>query len=110
VAGPESRGALRGVSCQRLDVDTQVGHELPDDGDRFWSATPGIYEDLGVRARRQDECFTACLPYGGYGGGVVGVAGVERRDDDAGVEDDYRHSRRSFCSVPFGKTPVSRPA
>ena len=110
MAGPESRGALRGVGCQRLDVDTQVRYELPDDGDRVGSATPGIYEDLGVRARRQDERFTACLPYGGYGGGVVRVAGVEQRDDDAGVEDDYRHSRRSFCSVPFPKTPVSRPA
>jgi len=110
VAGRESRGALCGVRCQRLDVDTQVGHELPDDGDRLGSATPGIYEDLGVRARRQDECFTACLPYGGDGGGVVRVAGVEQRDDDPGVEDDYRHSRRSLCSVPFGKTPVSRPA
>lgn len=110
MAGPESRGALCGVSCQGLDVDTQVGHELSDDRDRLGSATPRIYEDLGVRARRQDECFTACLPHGGYGGGVVRVAGVEQRDDDAGVEDDYRHSRRSFCSVPFGKTPVNRPA
>ena len=110
MAGPESRGALRGGSNQRLDVDTQVGHELPDDGDRLGSATRGIYEDLGVGARRQDECFTASLPYGGYGGGVVRVAGVEQRDDDAGVEDDYRHSRRSFCRVPFPNTPVSRPA
>lgn len=110
MAGPESRGALRGVGCQRLDMDTQVGHELPDDGDRLRSATRGIYEDLGVRARRQDQCFTACQPYGGYGGGVVSVAGVEQRDDDPSVEDDYRHSRRSFCSVPFLKTPVSRPA
>jgi hypothetical protein len=41
---------------------------------------------------------------------VVRVAGVEQRNDDASVEDDYRHSRRSFCSVPFPKTPVSRPA
>ena len=110
MAGPESRSLLRGVSCQWLDVDTQVGHELPDDGDRLRSPTPGIYEDLGVRACRQDESFTAGLPYGGYGCGVVRVAGVEHRDDDAGVEDDYRHSRRSFCRVPFGKTPVSRPA
>ena len=99
--GPESRGVFRGVGSQRLDVDTEVGHELPDDGDRLGSATPGIHEDLGVRARGQDECFTARLPYGRYGGGVVCVAGVEQRDDDAGVEDDYRHSRRSFCSVPF---------
>ena len=101
MAGPESRGALRGGSCQWLDVDTQVGHELPDDGDRLGSATRGIYEDLSIRARRQDECFTACLPYGRDGGGVVCVAGIEQRDDDASVEDDYRHSRRSFCSVPF---------
>jgi hypothetical protein len=79
-----------------LDVDAQVGHELPDDGDRLRSATPGIYEDLGVRARRQNEGVTACLPHGGYGGGVVRIAGVE---------DDYRHSRRSFCSVPFDSTP-----
>lgn len=102
MAGPESRGPLRGVCGQRLDLDAQVGHELPDDGDRLGSATPGIDEDLGVRARRQNECFTACPPYCGDGGGVVRVAAVEQRNDDAGVEDDYRHSRRSFCSVPFG--------
>ena len=50
VEGPESRGALRGGNCQRLDVDTQVSHELPDDGDRLGSATPGIYARISAYA------------------------------------------------------------
>jgi hypothetical protein len=33
---------------------------------------------------------------------VVGIVRVEERDDDAGVEDGYRHSRRSFRRVPLG--------
>jgi hypothetical protein len=41
---------------------------------------------------------------------VVRIAPVEERDDDAGVEDDYRHSRRRARSAPLGKTPVRRPA
>ena len=110
MAGPESGGPLGDIRCERLEPDAQVTHESPDDRDGVGSATPGIDEDLGVCARRQDERFTACLPYGDYGGGVVRVAGVEQRDDDARVEDDYRHSRRSFCRDPFGYTPVRRPA
>jgi hypothetical protein len=41
---------------------------------------------------------------------MVRVARVKERDDDARVEDDYRHSPRSFCRDPFGYTPVRRPA
>jgi hypothetical protein len=33
---------------------------------------------------------------------VMGVLSVEERDDDARVEDGYRHSRRSFCRVSLG--------
>jgi hypothetical protein len=32
----------------------------------------------------------------------VAVAGVEEFDDDARVEDDYRHSRRSCRRYPLG--------
>ena len=110
MTGAESRGALRGARSQWLDVDTQVGHELPDDGDCFGSATPGIDENFGVRARRQDEHLATYLPDGRARRRMVGVACVEERDDDARVEDDYRHSRRSFCRAPFGYTPVRRPA
>jgi hypothetical protein len=33
---------------------------------------------------------------------VMHVSRVEERDDDARVEDGYRHSRRSFWRDPFG--------
>jgi hypothetical protein len=41
---------------------------------------------------------------------VMRVVRVQERDDDARVENGYRHSRRSFWSAPFGYTPVNRPA
>jgi hypothetical protein len=33
---------------------------------------------------------------------VVRVARVQEGNHDARVEDDYRHSRRSFFRAPFG--------
>ena len=102
MAGPEPRGALCHVRRERLDPDTQIGHETSDDGDRLRAVAGGIDEDLGVRTRRQNQRLTACLAYSGHGRGVVGVAGVEQRDNDARVEDYYRHSRRSFWRDPFG--------
>jgi hypothetical protein len=33
---------------------------------------------------------------------VMSVSRVQQRNDNARVEDDYRHSRRSFCNAPFG--------
>ena len=102
MAGPEPGGAFCDVRRERLDPDTQVGHEAPDDGDRLRATTRGINEDLGVGTRREDQHIAARLTESGRGRGVVGVARVEQRDDDARVEDDYRHSRRSFWSDPFG--------
>ena len=99
---PESRGALRDVRRERLDADPQVRHELSHNGHRSEAAAPGVHEDLGVRAGRQDQRFASRLPHGGHRRGVVRVARVQQRDDDARVEDDYRHSRRSFRSDPFG--------
>ena len=98
----ESGGALGDVRRERLDVDTQVGHESPDHGDSTEAPTPGIDEDLGVGARGQDQGLPAPLPDGSHGGRVVRVVGVEQGNDDARVDDDYRHSRRSFCRAPFG--------
>ena len=102
MAGPEPCRALCDVRRERLDPDTQIGHETPDDGDRLGTTTGGIDEDLRVRTRGQDQRLAARLAYAGHGRGVVGVARVEQRDDDARVEDDYRHSRRSFWRDPFG--------
>ena len=102
MAGPEPRGAFCHVCRQRLDPDAQIGHETSDDGDRLGATAGGIDEDLGIGTRRQDQRLAARLSESGRSRGVVGVARVEQRDDNTRVEDDYRHSRRSFWSDPFG--------
>ena len=96
MAGPEPRGAFCDIRRERLDPDAQIGHEASDNGNRLRATAGGIDEDLGVGTRWQDQHLAARLAYTGYGRGVVGVARVEQRDDDARVEDDDRHSRRSF--------------
>lgn len=110
MAGPESGGPLGDIRCERLDPDAQVTHESLDDRDGVGSAAPGIDEDLGICARWQDQRLPMRLPDGHARRRMVRVARVEERDNDARVEDDYRHSRRSFCRDPFGYTPVRRPA
>ena len=102
MAGPEPRGTLSDVRRERLDPDAQIGHETSDNGDRLGSTAGGIDEDLSVGTRRQDQRLAARLTESRHGRGVVGVARVEQRDDNTRVEDDYRHSRRSFWSDPFG--------
>src|SRR5207244_3308408 len=69
---------------------------------RVGPAAPRIDEDLRVRARGQDQLRPPRVPDGLDRRRVVWVACVEERDDDTRVEDDYRHSRRSFCRDPFG--------
>jgi len=110
VVCPEPGGQLGDLLGERCDADAQVRHESPDDRDRVGSAAPRIDEDLGVRARGQDQLLPPGVPDGLDPRRVVRVARVEERDDDARVEDDYRHSRRNFCRDPFGYTPVRRPA
>ena len=102
MACPESGGALCDVRRERLDVDAEVGHETPDDGDSTGAAAPGIDENLRIGAGRQDQPLSAHPRERGHGGRMVRVAAVEQRDDDARVDDDYRHSRRSFFRDPFG--------
>ena len=99
---PEPGGPFGDLLGERLDSNAQVGHESPHDRDRVRSAAPGVNEDLGVRARRQDQLLPTRLPDCRDRRGVVRVTCVEERDDDTRVEDGYRHSRRSFCRDPFG--------
>ena len=99
---PEPRGPFSDVCRERLDVDTQIGHEAPHDGDRILSTAPGIHEDLRVRTHRQDQALPPRLCDGGHGCRVMHIARVEQRNDDTRVEDNYRHSRRSFFRAPFG--------
>ena len=100
--GPEPCRAFCDLRRERLDPNAQIGHETSDDSDCLGATTGGIDADLSVRTRGQDQHFAARLAYAGHGGSVVSVARVEQRDNDARVEDDYRHSRRSFCRDPFG--------
>jgi hypothetical protein len=41
---------------------------------------------------------------------MVSIARIENRDDDAGVEDRQRHSRRSSSSSSGANAPVKAPA
>lgn len=99
---PELCGAFRDVGREWLDAHAQIGHELPHDRDRIPPAPPGIHQDLRVRACREDQRLLARTPEGGHRCRVVRVAGVEQGNDDARVENDYRHSRRSFFRAAFG--------
>ena len=102
MARPEPGGALRNLRRERRDADAQIGQESLDDRDRLGPVAPGIDKDLSVRAGGEDQLLPPHVTDGRNRRGVVRVARVEERDDDAGVEDDYRHSRRSRRSVPFG--------
>ena len=102
MACAESGGALGDVRRERLDVDTQVGHETPDDGDSIGAAAPGIDENLRIGAGRQDQPLSAHLRERGHGGRMVRVAAVDASVVVALLDDDYRHSRRSFFRDPFG--------
>ena len=102
VARPEPGGAFGDVRREGLDADAEIGQESPDERDRIGPAAPGVDEDLGIRARRQDQRLPPCPAEGLDRRGVVRVVRVEERDDDARVEDGYRHSRRSFRRDPLG--------
>ena len=98
----ETGRALRDICREGLDTYAELGQELSDDGDGLWPVTPRVDEDLGMSARGKDELLAAQPPDHANRRGVVGIVRVEERDDDAGVEDGYRHSRRSFRRVPLG--------
>lgn len=99
---PNPRGALGDGRREWLDANAQIGYQPSHDGDRSRSAAPRIHEDLRVGARRQDQGVLSRFAHGGHGRGVTRVARIEQGDDDARVENDYRHSRRSFSTAPFG--------
>ncbi len=98
----ETGRALGDLRRQGLDTHTELGEESPDDGDRLRPATPRVDEDLGIPAGGKYQLLAAQPPDPADRRGVVGIVRVEERDDDAGIEDGYRHSRRSFRRVPLG--------
>lgn len=102
MARPEPGGALRDLRREWRDANAQIGQESLDDRDRLGPVAPGIDKDLGVCAGGEDQLLPPRMTDGRDRRGVVRVVRVEKRDDDAGVEDDYRHSRRSFRREPFG--------
>ena len=93
------RGKIGGEGC---DPDSCFIEESPDHANRLHPCTPGIDEHLGVRAGRQNQLLAARVIDGVNGGPVMGVLAVEEGDDDARVEDRYRHSLRSFRRAPLG--------
>ena len=99
---PEVGRACGKVRGEGLDTDSQLVEESPDDADGLDPGTPGIDEHLGVRAGRQDQLLPAHATDGVDRCPVMGVLGVQERDDDARVEDAYRHSLRSFRRAPLG--------
>lgn len=72
--GPDSRGAFDYVLGERLDTNPKVVDKSFHYGNHSGSGAPGIHENLGIRAHRQDQGVVSCLPDGGDGGRMVGVA------------------------------------
>ena len=102
MAGTQPGGALGDGCGQGLDPDTQIREEALDDGDRVRAASPGVDQYLGVRTGGNDQLLAACPTDRLDGRRVVRVLTIEKRDDNARVENDYRHSRRSVRRDPLG--------
>lgn len=102
MARPQPGRALGDVGGERFDVDAEVGQESLHDRHCLWSAAPWVHEHFGVGAGWEHEVFAPEPVNGGNRRHVMRIAGVEECDHDARVEDDYRHSRRSFSRAPFG--------
>ena len=98
----ETGRTLGDICREGLDTDAELGQESSDDGDGLRPAPPRVDENLGISARGKYQLLAAEPADHPDRRGVVGIVRVEERNDDARIEDDYRHSRRSFCRVPLG--------
>lgn len=78
-----------------------MGQERLDYPDRLGISSSGVNEDLRVGTRRQHQLVESCSMDGLDRGGMMSVGRVEEGDHDAGVEENYRHSRRSFWRAFF---------
>jgi hypothetical protein len=79
-----------------------IRHEAPYDSDGLRSAPPRVNQDFRIRARWNDEFIGTRSGYRFDGCRMVGVIASEERNHHACVENDYRHSRRSFRREPLG--------
>ena len=100
--GSKLRGRLGNAVRERLYANAQVRYETFDDLDRSGSMARGVDERLGIGADRQHHDVPMGARERGPGSRVMGVVRIEERDDDAGVENDYRHSPRSLWSEACG--------
>ena len=84
------------------DVDAGGSDELVDD--LIGSLLQRADEDLGVDARADEE-LVACLEVrlqNGNSASVLGVGGVEERDQQISVKGYARHSLRNSLRCPVG--------
>ena len=65
---------------------------------------------LGEGADRQDELVAPARAELGNCSFVMRIGAIKESDNDPSIDDDQRHSRRSFLRYPLGYMPVRLPA
>lgn len=110
MAGTKSRGSASDLGGDRNDDDRDLGQISFHLSHPLRCHSVWTNEHLRERARREQLVIGSTRLQRGDRGGMVRVARIEERDDDAGVEDYAGHSRRSFFRYPFGYIPVNAPA
>ena len=110
MARSQRRCAMRDRGCGRLQSNRQIAHECVDR--RNGSSSHLIRADQCLRegARRQHERIVTALAEMSNRGLVMRIGSIEESDDDPGIDNDQRHSRRSLLRYPFGYVPVRLPA
>ncbi len=100
VACPKPCGNGGDIGIQRHHPERNSIDETPDRVDRLLTATTRTDQDLGEGRCREHQLVAAAA--GGVKGDasclVVGVVGVEKSDEDAGIEHAQSHSARSVAS------------
>jgi hypothetical protein len=94
VRGPQCGGLAGGLPRDRLDPDAEIRQRLVHHGGRGTSAPQRTAQPLRVRTGREHQVAATARRQGVDGSTMVRVVSVEKGDQNAGIEDDRRHSRR----------------
>jgi len=90
----------RDLEVERDDCHGKAVDHVSNSVDGLLATTGGANQGLGKSRRSDSKMVTALQRLGERRPGclVMRVAGVEKADDDAGVEMNQRHSRRNSSS------------